>query len=464
MAGPAGVDETPVMGSPRHVVPWGSVLPLALACTARVPTIDDAGDGGSTGSATTAESFTTTSGDPDPSTGMWPDVETEGVDPPTEGIRKADILFVVDNSNSMAAYQATLARGVEALVEELESDALRIDWRIGIATTDNSATRWCSDGPDVPEHLQPGVLRATSCRSRSDEFVVGVGTASIDERDAACLDACPLDDLGLQPSPVEGDLLGNAVRPWIQGGPDTNVPADASIGDVLACAIPQGIRGCGFEVPLTAVWQAIDRAIHERDGDRAHGFVRSDAHLFVVIVTDEADCSTRPGPFSILEPTGDRAYWDEDWTAPTSAVCWRAAVECTGGPGTYDECHSVERDLLGAPTSDPEAQAMYPVDHVREILDEVAGQKDPGAGVFVTGILGVPAGGAPIPYADVPDDSQFQESFGIGPGCTGPRGSAVPPVRIRELSETYPLGAPLGSICADDYADALRPITSLFRP
>jgi hypothetical protein len=51
-------------------------------------------------------------------------------------------------------------------------------------------------------------------------------------------------------------------------------------------------------------------------------------------------------------------------------------------------------------------------------------------------------------------DPQFQNDFGIGPGCESADGRAVPPVRQHELIETISGPGNEASVCADDYSSA----------
>ena len=67
-----------------------------------------------------------------------------------------------------------------------------------------------------------------------------------------------------------------------------------NIADVFTCIAALGESGCGFEHQLAAVARALGA-----DGQPApaenQGFLRADAFLFIVIVTNEDDCSAPPG-------------------------------------------------------------------------------------------------------------------------------------------------------------------------
>ncbi|WP_106091028.1 hypothetical protein [Enhygromyxa salina] len=80
------------------------------------------------------------------------------------------------------------------------------------------------------------------------------------------------------------------------------------------------------------------------------------------------------------------------------------------------------------------------------------------------GIVGVDCSGAPH-YADVAGtDPEFQNSFGIGPGCAGMTSNgfeaAVPPGRIWTVLETHgpASGQRAWSICDETFGGALAEI------
>jgi hypothetical protein len=141
-------------------------------------------------------------------------------------------------------------------------------------------------------------------------------------------------------------------------------------------------------------------------------------------------------------------FWNSpDDPQPTSALCWKAGVECSGGGA--DLRPSVTRPT-GAWTATRNrgpagrrrgAQAGHEyIDFVKNI--EAQKQDiDENQRVLVSMIAGVPMGyedGAELVYEDSPDPD-YQASFGIGPGCVlaDPVSTAVPPVREREFAEAF---------------------------
>jgi len=373
--------------------------------------------------------------------------------------RKVDVLLVVDDSPSMALEQRTLAVNFWAFIDVLEQENVRADYRIAVTTTD-VGNPTCD--PETPEG---GAFVATSCRQRLEGFVAeaSIEEEAADAREAGCLAVCDHDEIDLLPTTTAYDDEPRP-RPWIQNDQiDTNVPAGVTTREALACLGPQGVGGCPFESPLEAAYQALRRSYDANDP--AYGFIRKDAILFIIIITDEADGSVRAEHEDIFMPEGSRVFWsDPSLAEPTSAIAWNAGVECSGGPGTYDECHARDHGADGNPSSAEDA-VLHPLSRYIDFIQGIETDKqsrDPDQGVVVSVVGGVPLGyedGRDILYADAADP-QEQLAFGIGPGCESTAGSAHPPVRLREFADALAVGGErnLFSVCADDYTPALFPI------
>lgn len=394
------------------------------------------------------------------------DLDSEGevvIEPPPPLPRKVDVLFVIDDSGSMGEEQAALAANLSAFVEVFEDPEVDADYRIGITTTDNGHP-WCSG--TSPE---AGALQLRSCRSHLDDFVFSPGTAQeVDRRDIACEQRCPesLTELTTTPTTTDEDPTPRA-RPWLERiAGISNVPEGVSTAQALACWGPQGIDGCGYESPLESMRKALIRS--ETDGEAGQGFLRDDALLQVVFITDEADCSLGAGGAAAFDPDGDRALWpDPEAPLPPSAVCWNAGVSCETGPDGRTHCEPADLDASGAAAAEGD-EVLMPLDRYLEMLEQIAERKrsltgHDGAQVFVSVIAGVPQDydGAPIDYGPG-DDPGFEGDFGIGAGCSSGNGEAVPPVRLRALAESFPTeeGTNLYSICDDDYSPALEAIAN----
>lgn len=356
--------------------------------------------------------------------------------------RRLDILLVVDNSSSTAPIQARLMEALPHWLEALGDDPdARREYRLAVTTTDS--------GNVLCDHLttpESGSFVTTSCRQRLSDFEA----IEADDRDT-CLQACDLDSLGM-------------TTPWIEvTASGTNLPPKIDPVAAASCLVPQGISGCGFESPLESMRRALTRA---RDPSAPEfGFLRDDAVLLVVFVTDEADCSARPEhQLEVFGPDGNRVFWSEhDASFPSSAVCWNAGVSCTGLPDGY-QCESADKGIAGQP-ADPSEAVLVPVQEYVDLLQAIEDEKQqrcPDTEVFVSALSGVPVGfdgDDTIPYAEGPDPEDpdsFQSTFGIGPGCSDEAVQAVPPVRLREFARAFEVDRNnLYSVCSTDYTDAL---------
>jgi len=362
-------------------------------------------------------------------------------------LRNVDILFVIDNSGSMAAEQANLAANLAPMIALLEREDVSADYRIAVTTTDVADGACSATGPE------DGHFIATSCRSRLEQFQTLPGfVPAEDARQSACMDLCPesLTDLRLLPTSTNAQSEP-APHPWIENilG-TTNLPEGVSTEQAFACMGPQGVDGCGVEAPLRAMQRALTRAgAHTED---EFGFLRDDAILLVVFVTDEADCSAQGGFPSELVADG------------SSTGCWDAGVQCsTLDDGTLD-CVSANLDVDGNVVDGADA-VLRPVEEYVAFLEAIADHKreqglsDPA--VMVSVVAGVPTGypDAPIVYDQ---QTPFAEEFGIDAGCQSAVGDAVPPVRLLEVAEAFApaQGSNVTSVCAESYEPAMMNVAN----
>jgi hypothetical protein len=392
-------------------------------------------------------------GDGDPGDG---DGDPQPID--GDGCQAAlDVLLIIDNSGSMGEEQALLA---SALIEPLLNplDLSGVDWRLAVTTTDVGNNEWCPG--TTPE---AGAFQFRACNDHLGDFLFNNG--AVDVQDVACNSLCPYAPGKLHTLPTTTDEDPDPKpRPWMESiGGESNLPEDIDPALAALCVVPQGINGCGFEQPLEAMDLALARA--QTAGNPESGFLRVHAGLLVIIVTDEADCSHNPDYDSIFAQDGARTFWsDQQAGFPTSAVCWNAGTNCIGDPASFDDCVAVSYDELGDPAATPEDAVLKPVGGYIQTLLDIEQQKralDPGADVSVLVIGGLGLDDQ-LHYADVDNiDPDFQNSFGIGPGCEAPPPmgavdpiKAVPPVRLREVGAALSSES-LASICAPSYEDWL---------
>jgi len=162
-----------------------------------------------------------------------------------------DIVFVVDNSGSMQEEQSNLASNFPMFASLLEAytvdNGTPLDFRVALTTT----------GRDINYTLDLG------------------------------------GGLGMLPTSEQGENGEfqnncNSSKRWLER-------SDANMAQALACRANVGTMGPGFEMPLLmSKW-----ALKERAADTNAGFLRDDALLAVVILTDEDDQSTTQNNFTV---------------------------------------------------------------------------------------------------------------------------------------------------------------------
>ncbi|HRI09330.1 MAG TPA: VWA domain-containing protein [Nannocystaceae bacterium] len=381
--------------------------------------------------------------------------------------KDVDVVFVIDNSGSMAEEQANLSENFAAFVNVLEAPDVKANYRLAITTTDNGNPR-CPKADTTPES---GNFVLSSCLGRLPEFVFN-GTDPPTDASYACSDYCTLAKADLDDKMKKTTTARDstpAVRRWLENiEGQTNLPDGVSTVDAFKCFGPQGVAGCGFESHLESMYKALVRA--DTDGEQNFGFLRDTAILSVVHLTDELDCSHNDAHKAIF--IDNKVFWNTpDDPIPTSAVCWRAGVACDGAGPDYTNCRPENYDEMGNPGAADGDAVLWPIQKYIDQLQEIETAKkasDNGQEVLVAVIGGVPTNypDTDIVYSDSGADQAFLDDFGVGPGCKSAiGGTAMPPVRLRDWAKAFEVGGDpnLFSICSDDYSPALKAIADKIR-
>lgn len=409
-----------------------------------------------------------------------------------------DLLFVIDNSGTMAAEQLNLALNFPRLVDRLENltdsagNMINPDVQIMVTTTD-FGNPLCT--PFQPAGYEParGAPTVSGCNARIDDFT-GLGS-NPDVVPEACTTVCPTDIVPSDPF-ISFSPAGTNVPDVPEVDINGDAMPDSAVAQALACIGPQGINGCGYEAPLETMLQALNPGSDWNTGERP--FLRDGALLAIAVVTDEVECSVKD--YSIME---DEAYQetnpDNANKQASSAICWNAGVSCNGpdANGVYSDCTSLNDEKL-QPIS---RYTQYLVDDLRENQNKE---------VLMLGILGVPlvtayaevppynpiAGGElslvyrdwidgtypagdilPLEAADGVTAADKQFDFGIGPGCTGvpdingiSTGQGTPNTRVMEVCHaldyvdsdgTENIRCCITSICDSDFSPAIDCLTGI---
>jgi hypothetical protein len=217
---------------------------------------------------------------------------------PQNSKNSVDVLFMVDNSSSMEAMQTLLKDRFGdffAVFNQLAADGTYADLHIGVVTSDYGAGDKAGGGCQVSGGGQQGLLQARGVAAAAD----------------------------CQP-PLNGTpYIEYAFNPN-GGAPTSNLPAGQDLVKTFTCMASVGAGGCGFEHQLESVYAAL------KNSQQNGGFLRSDALLTVVFVTNEDDGSAPPNA-RFYENTADVGTFGAYDTYRQS----RFALNCNGGAIPY---------------------------------------------------------------------------------------------------------------------------------
>jgi hypothetical protein len=323
--------------------------------------------------------------------------------------RDVDLLFMVDNSLSMGPLQQKLVANFDVFVQQLRSlPGGAPDLHIGVVSSDMGA------GPftEIPQ-----------CHPGGDQGVLQ--NAPRGSCTATGLDAG-----------ARFISFSNAAR---------NFSAGMSLEQVFACIAPLGASGCGFEHQLASVARALGADGAPAPAANA-GFLRPDAKLVIVLVTNEDDCSAPPDS-RLFDPA---SRFVSDPLGPLASYrCNEFGHTCNGThpPRTQagdlgHECHSAEDGVL-VRVSDFVAELRALKDHPSNVtVSSIAGPAEPYAVTL-------------IPAALKADPSMWPQ---VVPSCTTEDASADPAVRLRDFTEA--IGGGFFPICAATFAPVLQRVAA----
>ncbi|MBL4635617.1 MAG: VWA domain-containing protein, partial [Kofleriaceae bacterium] len=183
---------------------------------------------------------------------------------PVEVNRDLDILFVIDNSNSMRDEQISLAANFGNFINVLNNiEGGLPNIHIGVITTDLGAGPYnitgCTGNGDNGV-LQNAAVGPAGCSTPTDKWISDIG-----------------------------DEMGNRTKNYAGG-----------LSEAFSCIAQLGVNGCGFEQPLESMRLALDNTSGQNTG-----FLRPEAFLAVIIITDEDDCSAKDPSIFNSDPSLD---------------------------------------------------------------------------------------------------------------------------------------------------------------
>lgn len=343
---------------------------------------------------------------------------------PIHGNRDVDLLFLVDDSPSMSDKQVNLAANFAKFIAVLDQIPGGLpNLHIGVATSDM--------GTQGADDAAPGPAVGT----------VGLG---------GCRDLGKNGALQVFGAPVTGTFIVDVADGT--GARMRNYTGNLS--DVFAqIAKGAGSGGCGFEQPLSAVRRALDPASAVNQG-----FLRGDAYLGVIILTDEDDCSLS---HSSLLGTDTMMFGELQ-----SFRCTRFGLVCDQGgqsstemnqPGTKGGCHPDDGSLYLTKIADhARALAQLKPDPSKVFVAAIAGPTEPVA----TELRMTP--GFPMPIPSLAHSCSYIGGDINGDGVPDPE-VADPPVRLKAFLDQFPGRSAFSSICQQDLSGGLAAFGDLVK-
>ncbi len=395
--------------------------------------------------------------------------------------RPVDLLFVIDNSNSMSENQAGLARNFDALLDPLVN-------------------------PPLERDPLSGVMRPAWQAARS--LHVGVVSADLGTPGSA-VPSCANSDVGDDGllNPIRSGQAIRSHQPWTTAPAgrrparctndpnqyptflryDAGLTSQAVFREDFVCNAYLSIGGCGLEQQIESAYRALvvrnPRAL-AGNTDPNTGFVRDGAVLGVFFVTDEEDGSTRdcryaqPGvpcsdAVSVFEPTSG-AWSSRDLNLRFYLYTPGSPQDPTWPLDRYIDVRNLTRGFLTLKPGRPDLIAFGALTGVPlRTPQTIAGTVDWTAllGNNPDGSDGLVAMSVEGPISMRQNNPDPMCSTRVVPACRR-EGSTMatacdpaaqyfawPSRRVAELirrAEATTGGATLGSICALDYSATMR--------
>lgn len=315
--------------------------------------------------------------------GVPSDTRPESVQPPQKP-KGVDVLLVVDNSPGMAYGQLWLGRDIEALTGSLDALPGGPSYRVGVTSTD----------------LGVGAFANSNCSPAGDEGKLLVR--------ATC------------PAPSGGVKYVQRI------GPALNVPG--TMKEAVGCMIQLGDGGCGFEQPLEAMRVALSTN---------PSFLRPDAALAVVILSNEDDCSAKSATLYNSADTTLGPY--------ASYRCFQYGVLCGGQKPPLEA--TVLQSCKPGGTWLHEVKPRY--------ADFLRGLKPQG---WVSVLV---LAAQPLKLTEVGENIYAGKTYYyVQPACTSAALTGDPAFRLQELVDNAGAQGLFSSVCAASYVPALKGLAS----
>lgn len=337
--------------------------------------------------------------------------------------RNIDILFVIDDSGSMEEEQTSLVQNFDNFINVLNNiEGGLPNVHLGVVSTNLGGNAGAGNvscaGTGDSGNLVNTPRVNNSCSGPSDRWIEDI---------------------------EDPDNPGTRL---------TNYDNSQSLAETFSCIAELGTTGCGFEQPLESMRRALENAGNE-------GFIRDNAFLAVIFITDEDDCSVKPPP-----DNGEAMFGSancNNFLDPSSCElglldsfrCFEFGVVCDP-----DNPRSIGDKEVNEPCQVREnSQFMPGIQEYADFLREFKG--NPGL-VITAGIVGPPS---PVIVENVTRGQNDEIDYVRLAAACGefdvPPGAAAPGVRLSSFFNQFPTRSTTTTICEEDLSDALLQIADL---
>ncbi len=343
-----------------------------------------------------------------------------------------DVLFMIDDSSSMRNMQQKLYAQIPTFVQTLQALPAPPGLHVGVVSSDMGA---------------PGDLTTSiGCTATGDQGQLQYSSKGTCTSTSLYTTATFISDADMMPN-----------------------YSDANLADVLQCIVPLGDTGCGFEQQLGS----IDRALGA-DGSPVPftnaNFLRPDASLAIVMLTNEDDCSA---------PTDTTVYSAS--AGPVSSYRCNAYGHLCTDPATGSRIEppfdppADAQGTTAAPTLDltncVSNDAYGLLTPVSKFVSDIRALKpDPDNQILVAAIAAPPTpyGVAWLDPGTGSVEAEVMHSCGMaGSNDVNPQATQLPTdgsfgdpaVRISQFVNAFPQSY-LGSICDASFAQSMQAIAT----
>lgn len=362
-----------------------------------------------------------------------------------------DLLFVIDNGPGMAPMQAKLVEQIPSMMKALNGlPSGSPSLHVAVISTDMGAH---SDRPDQ-----------TGCSETGDQGAF----------QAQARGACDV------------SLLGT-TKFLSTGGWHLDDATLGTVAGVVQCLLPLGEGGCQYAHPLAAIARALGADGAPAPAGNA-GFLRPDAILAIVILSNQDDCSARSPEITALYSLNGGPDNEHNGLGPlTTYRCskWgHLCVDPQTNAGANVPPGSIPADAMGtpsAPTLDLTSCTSNPAGEltsVKSFVNQIRALEADKERQIIVGLLAAPVSPYTVAWVPASDPNasagelwpEVEHSCGAAGGHdTNPNATDLatdgsfgdPSVRLTQFAGMFGTNGVTGSVCSPNYGTTVAPLTAL---